>query len=108
MKFYILALFIPLLMVIIHSECTLSLAKIIQKMLGNSNQHKDQDSKEKEIFTKGSLSISGVLFNRLKVPQLFPQEQNPLPKLHGNLLSLVGLEQDLQRIQFLETFVYLK
>ena len=62
MKFYILALFIPLLIVVVHSKSTLSLEKLIRKMLGSSNQDKDQDSKEKEILTKGSLSFSGVLF----------------------------------------------
>ena len=70
MKFVILALFIPLLIVVVHSKSTLSLEKLIRKMLGSSNQHKDQDSKEKEIFIKGSLSFLEFYFNRLNISSL--------------------------------------
>ena len=86
MKFYILALFIPLLMVIIHSESTLSLEKLIRKILGSSNQDKDQDSKEKEIFTKGSLYFLEFYLNRLNLwvvhkprRQIFDDFRPPLP-----------------------------
>ena len=55
MKFWILALFIPTLLVVVFTESTLSFEKLIQK-LRNSKQVKE-DIKEKETFTKGRYSF---------------------------------------------------
>ena len=56
MKFWILALFIPTLLVVVFTESTLSFEKLIRK-LRNSKQVKEQDIKEKETFTKGRYSF---------------------------------------------------
>ena len=58
MKFCILALFFPLLIVVVQCESTFTLEKLISYMLGNSSHIKEQ---EKEIYPRGNLSFSGVL-----------------------------------------------